>query len=204
MAIDLLREGYSDRLSARDRELVEAAAEEARRLRALIADLLDLSRIESGRIEMEIAAHDAAELLAQAAGAMQKQADERQISFEMVPPERPLAVRADGNKIVWVLTNLLVNALNHTPVGGRVSLAATAGAGVVYFAVSDNGAGIPREYHARIFDKFVRVPGDPAPGGTGLGLAICREIVRALGGTIWVESEPGAGSKFTFSLPAAR
>ena len=110
---------------------------------------------------------------------------------------------ADVNKITWVLTNLISNALRYTDSGGHVHLSATRTGPQIHVSVRDDGAGIPYEYQSRIFDKFVQLESDKAVGGSGLGLAICREIVRAHGGTIWVDSTPGEGSTFTFTLPMA-
>jgi NtrC-family two-component system sensor histidine kinase KinB len=109
-------------------------------------------------------------------------------------------VRADANKITWVLTNLVSNALRYSSEGGRIALSADAAGPFVHVSVHDDGPGIPKEYQASIFEKFVQVTGQDS-GGSGLGLAICKEIVRAHGGTIWVESSPGEGSTFTFTLP---
>lgn len=95
------------------------------------------------------------------------------------------------------------NALRYTDCGGSIRLSATQIGSQIHVSVSDNGAGIPPEYQSRIFDKFVQVKTERALGGSGLGLAICKEIVRAHGGTIWVESEPGHGSTFVFTVPAA-
>jgi two-component system, NtrC family, sensor histidine kinase KinB len=122
--------------------------------------------------------------------------------FSVVLPEDPLLVRADANKITWVLTNLVSNALRYVPEQGHISLKGERLGSQVQVAVQDDGPGIPPEDQARIFQKFVQLPGR-AGGGTGLGLAICKEIVRAHGGTIWVESVPGQGSIFSFTLPSA-
>ena len=110
------------------------------------------------------------------------------------------SVRADANKIAWVLSNLVSNALRYVGRGGHIALRAHDDGAWVRLAVADDGPGIPMEYQARIFQKFVQV-GDRESEGSGLGLAICKEIVRAHGGTIWVESEPGRGSTFIFTLP---
>ncbi|MFP4308866.1 MAG: sensor histidine kinase [Desulfococcaceae bacterium] len=108
-------------------------------------------------------------------------------------------VRADANKVAWVLTNRISNASRYVEEGGHIRLAAKAAGPNVHFSVTDDGPGIPAEYQTRIFQRFVQVRG--RPGGTGLGLAICQEIVRAHGGTIWVESRPGEGGAFTVALP---
>lgn len=109
-------------------------------------------------------------------------------------------VRADINKIVWVLSNLISNALRYVDEGGHIRLSAEKNGAELRIAVQDDGTGIPQEYQNQIFQKFVRVNKQES-GRTGLGLAICREIVRAHGGTIWVDSNPGRGSTFTFTLP---
>jgi NtrC-family two-component system sensor histidine kinase KinB len=101
-----------------------------------------------------------------------------------------------------VLTNLVANALHFTPRGGSIQLRAEAFGPFIQISVQDDGPGIPYEYQSKIFDKFVQVKSNQVLGGSGLGLAICKEIVRAHGGTIWVDSAPGAGSTFRFTLPA--
>jgi NtrC-family two-component system sensor histidine kinase KinB len=113
-------------------------------------------------------------------------------------------VKADANKIIWVLTNLITNALHYSERGGNIRVSAEHFGPYVHVSVSDNGSGIPFEVQSKIFDKFVQIKSDKALGGSGLGLTICKEIVRAHGGTIWVDSNPGEGSTFTFTLPAVK
>ena len=117
-------------------------------------------------------------------------------------PDLP-AVRADLNKITWVLTNLVSNALRYVGRGGHIRMEARRLNDQLHLAVRDDGIGIPLEYQSKIFDKFVQIQGPAEHQGAGLGLAICKEIVRAHRGAIWVESSPGAGSTFTFTLPLA-
>jgi signal transduction histidine kinase len=109
---------------------------------------------------------------------------------------------ADQERIGHVFSNLIGNAIRHTPGEGSVTLGAHVANGAVRFTVTDTGQGIPKEYHARIFEKFFQVP-DSGPKGTGLGLYIAREIVWGHGGQIGVESEPGKGSMFWFTIPIA-
>jgi len=113
-------------------------------------------------------------------------------------------VKADANKIIWVLTNLISNALRYTDSGGNIRLSAEQLGPYVHVSISDNGPGIPYEIQSKIFDKFVQIKSDKALGGSGLGLTICKEIIRAHGGTIWVDSIPEEGSTFTFTLPVVQ
>jgi NtrC-family two-component system sensor histidine kinase KinB len=174
MSVDLLQEHAAAGLAEKDRELLATAHEEVERMKALINDLLDLAKIETGRILLDFGPVAVDELVG----------------------------RVDANKITWVLTNLVSNALRHARHGGHIHVTAIPVGPQIHLAVQDDGPGIPHEYQARIFQKFVQVKGRES-GGTGLGLAICKEIVRAHGGTIWVESKPGQGSTFTFTIPAA-
>lgn len=203
MSIKLLIEQLSDKLNDDQRELLNAADEEQQRLRSLVDDLLDLSKIEAGKMQMEFQDVAVNSLFQRAQKVMVSQAEEKGISFEVNTPSEKIIIKADPSKIIWVLTNLIGNALRYTDSGGTISLNAGIYSGIVYLSVEDTGAGIPPEYQAKIFDKFVQVKNERSTGGTGLGLAICREIVRAHGGTIWVDSEPGKGSKFTFTIPSA-
>lgn len=203
MSIDLLLEGATDRLDERQNQLLATAHAEVRRLKHLVEELLDLERIEAGRIELELDRVPVSLLWEQVRKifAPQAQAQGVEIRAEL-PPELP-PVRADANKITWVLTNLVSNALRYVDQGGHVCVAARQAGDQLRLSVRDDGIGIPPEYQAKIFDKFVQVHGPAEHQGAGLGLAICREIVRAHRGAIWVESAPGAGSTFTFTLPIA-
>lgn len=201
MSLNLLLETTQQKLTERELELLQAAAEDVERLRALVNDLLDLSKIESGRIEMELVSVEAGLLIEKAVSMLSVQAQEKQIELTQQVPTAIESVKADPNKITWVLTNLIANALRYTEAGGHIRVTAQQRGDWVYLSVSDDGPGIAWEYQAKIFDKFVQVKTDKDVGGSGLGLAICKEIVKAHGGTIWVDSIPGKGSTFTFTLP---
>lgn len=201
MSISLLVESAHSKLSENEQALLYAAQEDAQRLRALVNDLLDLSKIESGRMEMAFEPVGVSLLIERAITALAAQAEEKGLDLsQQLPAELP-PVKADPNKITWVLTNLIANAIRYTDKGGSIEVSAKLAGDFVYVAVSDEGAGIPLAYQSKIFDKFVQVKSDNAVGGSGLGLAICKEIVKAHGGTIWVQSTPGQGSTFTFTLP---
>ncbi len=134
---------------------------------------------------------------------LKPQVEEKGVELLLEIPENLPHARADASKVGWVLTNLISNALRYTDRGGHIRVSGEKLDPYVHISVSDDGAGIPFEEQSKIFDKFVQIKTDKALGGTGLGLTICREIVRAHGGTIWVDSTPGEGSTFTFTLPIA-
>jgi NtrC-family two-component system sensor histidine kinase KinB len=203
MSIELLQERAHEKLDERERELLDAASEDVERLRRLVLDLLDLSKIEAGKIELEFASVSVRALFDEALDAMAVQAEQDGVALTAEAADDLPDVRADASKTIWVLTNLIANALRHTDAGGRVELSADRAGSKVHVAVRDTGEGIPYEYQAKIFDKFVQVGGERSVGGSGLGLAIAKEIVRAHGGSIWVESVPGQGATFTFTLPVA-
>jgi NtrC-family two-component system sensor histidine kinase KinB len=172
-------------------------------MKDLVSDLLDLSRIETGRIELKFESILVQTLFDYVQALFKVQVDTNQVTLTREETDGPPRVRADANKITWVLTNLVSNALRYVSKGGHIALMARRIGPHVHVSVRDDGPGIPPEYQSRIFQKFVQIEGQEA-GGTGLGLAICREIVRAHGGAIWVESSPGQGSIFTFTLPVAQ
>jgi len=198
---------------ARD-PLAVQAAEIAKRscenMLMLVNSLLDISRLESGRMPLERAPAPFAPLVRSAIAHLSPLAAEKDVFIETdLPPDLPL-VEMDNEKIGRVLINLLDNALKFTPVGERVILRARQKNGdrgeIVVCSVSDAGPGIPAEYHEKIFDRFAQVRGQAVPRGrrgTGLGLAFCKLAVEAHDGRIWVESESGRGSTFFFTLPVA-
>jgi signal transduction histidine kinase/HAMP domain-containing protein len=203
MAVHLLVEQAAGPLTPKQAELLYAAREDCERMQSMVDDLLDLSRIEGGVLEVRRQPLDLAPLLQDALEAARPLAEEGKVELRReVPPGLP-PVAADRERIHLVLMNLVSNAIRHTPPGGAVRLSAAESAGErVTIRVSDNGPGIPREYQSRIFDKFFRLPGSVA-GGAGLGLFIARETVRAHGGDIGVDSAPGQGTTIWFTLPGA-
>lgn len=201
MSIELLLENQEGHLKPEDMELLIIAREDIMRLRALISDLLDVSKIEAGKIDLEFASVHACTIFENVVALLKLQAEEKKIEFSWIADPSLPNVKADESKIIWVLTNLIGNALRYVKPGGFVKLSAERMGKYISFSVTDNGAGIPYEYQKKIFDKFVQVKENHDNKGTGLGLAISKEIVRAHGGAIWVESVPGQGSHFTFTIP---
>lgn len=203
MSISLLKEKAIDKLDSKESELLLAADEEVQRLKALVNDLLDISKIEAGKMDIDFDSVPVNLLFEKAVAVLKNQAEEKSIELSYEPVSDLLPIEADVNKITWVLTNLISNSLRYTEANGFIKLSAVQMGTQIHISVTDNGAGIPYEYQSRIFDKFVQVKTEKALGGSGLGLAICKEIVRAHGGTIWVDSDPGKGSTFTFTVPIA-
>ena len=182
-------------------------------LTQMAQELLDLSRIESGQVQLDLTDLPAKDLLESAAERMRMQAERAELSLEVECPDEPLMVRVDHSRLEQVLVNLIHNAVKFTRAGGNVVLSAcraangeTEGASgpMVRFAVRDTGVGIPADDLPRIFERFYRVDKSRTGGGTGLGLSIGRHIVEAHGGRIWAESVEGKGSTFYFTVPASR
>jgi signal transduction histidine kinase len=202
MAVHLCTEQVAGPITDKQAELLHAAREDCDRLQAMVDDLLDLSRIESGRVELFPLPTAVSHLVHSALEAHKQEAAEAGLSLTVESALPEARVLADHERIGHVFSNMIVNAIHHTPKGGNVTLGAHALNGFMRFAVTDTGKGISQEYRDRIFEKFFRVP-DTEPRGTGLGLYIAREIVRSHGGDIGVESEPGKGSMFWFTVPIA-
>ena len=201
MSIDLLLESAVSKVNEKERQLLLAAHEDVQRLKGFVSNLLDLSRIEAGGMEVEFSCVSIRPLFERAVAVFKNQTEEKAVALSFHVPDGLPDVKADMNKILWVLTNLISNALRYTSPGGHIRLFAEKSEPYVRISVSDDGVGIPYEYQSKIFDKFVQIKSDKALGGSGLGLAISKEIVHIHGGTIWVDSVPGAGSTFTFTLP---
>ena len=200
MAIHLCAEGAAGPLTERQADLMAAARQDCERLQAIVDDILDLSRIQAGRVELQLQPIDARAVLAQAAAALRPQAQLARVDLRVEAPDDPLRLVADAERVQLVVANLLGNALRHTPEGGRIGARVAPFGQGARFEVQDSGEGIPRQYQERIFERFFQVPG-ARRGGVGLGLYLSREIVRAHGGDMGVESEPGRGSTFWFTLP---
>ncbi|MBC7449448.1 MAG: HAMP domain-containing protein [Hymenobacteraceae bacterium] len=184
------------------RRVVSGIRQETQRLQKLVAELLDVARLESGNIVLDFRTVPVVELVRFATTPVQPQlAQKNLVLTEDLPADLP-ALRADPEKASWVLLNLLVNAIRYSPPGAPIYLAARREGSAVRFSVQDSGPGIAPEFQERIFQRFNQIP-DKAGyrGGSGLGLSIAREFITAQGGRIWVESEPGAGSTFYFTLP---
>jgi signal transduction histidine kinase len=177
-----------------------AAREDSDLLHRILSNLLDISRIESGRIPMTFHAVAPRILVTEAVEPFRRAAHEGGIEMMIDIPDDLPDVSADVEQIGQVFANLLSNALRYTAPGGKISIHAKEEAPMVRFFVTDTGSGIPHQFLQRIFEQFYRVPDQATTTGTGLGLAIAKEIVEAHGGNINVESQEGRGTTFSFTL----
>ena len=170
-------------------------------LTQMVNELLELSKIESGRFTLDLAPVAACDLLHSASRRMQLQAERAGLNLRVECTDDLPNVRIDSQRLEQVLVNLIHNAVKFTRAGGEVTLSAQAVDGSVRFAVRDSGVGIAEEEVPRIFERFYRVDKSRTGSGTGLGLSIAKHIVEAHGGKIWVESVDGRGSAFYFTIP---
>jgi signal transduction histidine kinase len=174
----------------------------ADRMGRLIRDLLDLAKLEGGRLSIDARPQEVAGLMNDVVELLRGQAAAKSLRLEQVVAPGAERVRCDRERILQVLANLVGNAHKFTPERGTVALRAEREGAEVILSVSDTGPGIPREQQARIFDRYWQAE-ETAQLGTGLGLSIAKGLVELHGGRIWVQSHPGQGSTFSFSLPAA-
>jgi two-component system, NtrC family, sensor histidine kinase KinB len=202
MAILMLLEGTVGPVSDKQAGLLYAAREDCERLRAIVDDLLDLSRIQAGKIEVQVLPIPAKSLVDGAVSSSLAAASDAHIRLAPDVREPLLPVLADRERIALVLDNLIANAVRHSPAGAEVIVRARPQEKTVRFEVDDRGEGISPQHRDQIFEKFFRVPGTKGEG-VGLGLYLSREIVLAHGGEMGVESELGRGSRFWFTLPVA-
>jgi signal transduction histidine kinase len=199
-SLGLLASGVFGALSDEVLDLVAIAERNAVRLMALISDILDLERLETGTIELQFAHVPIASILRRAVESLPALGQQHGITVEA--PEVSSMIWADADRIVQVVVNLLSNAVKFSPSGGVVTIGVELREGWVEFRITDRGRGVPVADRRAIFERFRQVETSDAreKGGTGLGLAICKSIVEQHGGTIGVESEEGAGSTFWFRI----
>jgi PAS domain S-box-containing protein len=201
-ALGLLTSGLIGTLPEKGQRMLEIAVNNTDRLVRLINDILDLERIQSGKVALQRQLCDLGALLTQAVDEMRGMAEKAEVEL-VVTLHQPLRLWADPDRIVQILTNLLSNAIKFSPTGSTVWIGATPQGKEAVVTVRDQGRGIPADKVGSIFERFQQVDASDAraKGGTGLGLAICRSIVQQHGGRIWVESRPAAGSTFSFTVP---
>jgi len=201
MGVHLLLEGALGELTDSQNEVLQACRQDCERLDRLMRDLLDLSKIEAGESQPQLAPVSARDLLTTAVKELRPQVEAKGLKLTVAAPVELPWVLVDRLQIERVVSNLVINALRHTK-QGEINISAEQRESQVAVSIFDTGSGIPTEYLPHIFDKFVQVPDAPT-GGAGLGLTISKSIVEAHGGQISVQSQVGLGTTFTFTLPLA-
>ena len=206
MSLKLLEDPRVGSLNAEQQTLVQHLKDDTQRLLNITGELLDLTQIESGKINLHPQRVNAQEIVNYAVQTVQTLADQKKVQLVLTgsPAQSLPELDVDLQKTVWVLVNLLTNAIRYSPENQKVEIGLVGTGEAVQFTVRDFGKGIDEAFQARIFEKFFQVPTAHSDNsGTGLGLAISKDFIEAQGGKIWVESQPDAGSLFGFELKAS-
>jgi signal transduction histidine kinase len=199
---EVLTERMFGELNDKQEEYLKDIHASGQHLLSLINDILDLSKIEAGRMELELKDFDLPQAIGNAVTLVRERAGRRGIALHQAVDQRLGQIRGDERKVKQVVLNLLSNALKFTPEGGRVDVQATVVDGMAEVSVTDTGVGIAPEDQDAVFEEFRQVgTADKKVEGTGLGLTLSRKFIELHGGRIWVQSEVGRGSTFTFTLP---
>lgn len=202
MSARLLDDQRIGNLNKEQQELLQSIRDDADRLLKITSELLNMSQVETGNIQLKIQTASAENIIRQAVQAVQFQAQQKQVSIKTEIGYSLPDIMADMEKTSWVLINFLTNAIRYAPESSVIEVTVAHRKDKVSFAVRDHGIGIDEKYLPRIFDRYYKVPGNFEKSGTGLGLAISREFIEAQGANIWVESKIGEGSRFGFDFPA--
>ena len=202
MSLQLLEDKRVGELNEEQEQLSKSMRESSERLLSITGELLNLTQVEAGKLQMMPKITKPIELIDYAIKANRVQADKFNIQLEVEYPEGKVSkLFVDSEKIAWVLTNLLSNAIRYSKENSRVIIGAQQDGEYIELFVKDFGKGIDPRYHQSIFDRYFRVPGTKVQG-SGLGLSISKDFVEAHGGTLTVESELGKGSRFVMRLKA--
>jgi len=203
MSVDILRQKRPGPLNPEQEELLAGSRQDCERLTKLVRELLQLSRLEAGKMEVRVEPFDVLAAIDSTLQPLKLPFQEKGVELSVTDGGAVPVLTGDEQQFSWVVSNLVSNALRHTEPGGRVEIRASGENGSVLVQVSDTGKGIPEDQLKNIFDKFVQVKAQQVatPGSVGLGLAIAKEIVELHGGRIWAESTVGEGSTFSFVLP---
>ncbi|MDF2187172.1 ATP-binding protein [Paraflavitalea sp. CAU 1676] len=204
MSARLLTDNRVGEMNAEQQELTKSITEDADRLLNITSELLNMSQVETGNIQLKLQPSRPEAIIEQAVQAVQFQAQQKNIALRTKLAATLPQVQADVEKTSWVLINFLTNAIRYSPDTSFIDIEASLQSNKVIFTVTDYGKGIDEKYLTRLFDRYFKVPGTHERNGTGLGLAISKEFIEAQGGTIWVNSRIGEGSRFGFELAVAR
>src|SRR5580692_5862001 len=203
MSAQLLTDLRVGELNEEQQELIRSITDDSDRLLKITGELLNMSQVETGNIQLKLQPANPATIVDQAVQAVAFQAQQKGIRIQAAVADNLPMIQADVEKTSWVLINFLTNAIKFSPEQSGVEVAAYRSRDKVEFIVKDHGRGIDEKYLPRIFERYFKVPGTHDRNGTGLGLSISKEFIEAQGGRIWVSSQLGAGSRFGFTLTAA-
>jgi PAS domain S-box-containing protein len=201
MSAQLLSDARVGGVNKEQEELIKSINDDSNRLLNITSELLNMSQVETGHIQLKIQPVPPGMIISNAADTVSVTAQQKNIALRIMNNCNGYNILTDPEKTAWVLTNFLTNAIKYSPENGEIALTANVVGNVIRFTVQDHGRGIEEKYLPRIFDRYFKVPGSTDKPGTGLGLSISREFIEAQGGQIWVESKLGEGSTFGFSLP---
>ncbi|UPT70359.1 MAG: ATP-binding protein [Flavobacterium sp. JAD_PAG50586_2] len=199
MSLQLLEKEATGKINEEQQQLIDSIKEDSGRLLKITGELLEISQLETGNIQLNIEKSDPYEIINYAIEAVKVQAEQKQIKLDIEAENNLPDVKADSEKTSWVLINFLTNAIRYSSENSEVVVKLTQENNQVIFKVIDTGKGIDNRYKTKVFDKYFQIPGSHK-SGTGLGLAISKEFIEAQNGTIGVESELGLGSTFYFRL----
>ncbi|RMF26593.1 MAG: HAMP domain-containing protein [Bacteroidetes bacterium] len=202
MSLNLLEDERIGALNAEQRELADTIRQNAARLLKMVNEILDMSKIEAGHVDIRLSSGHPREVVDKALQHVKTFLDEKRLRVDTHLEDKLPTLRLDLSKTTGVLVNFLTNAIRYSPAGGKIELFVRRSNAHVEFAVRDYGPGITRSEMKKIFQRYRRAKDDPTKG-TGLGLAISKEFIEAQGGKIWAESQPGKGSTFYFALPVS-
>jgi PAS domain S-box-containing protein len=203
MSARLMTDPRVGTLNEEQQELLRSVTDDADRLLKITGELLNMSQVETGNIQLKLQPANPAAIVEQAIQAVSFQAQQKKINIHAALGENLPFIQADVEKTSWVLINFLTNAIKYSPEESGVEVSASRNQNKVEFVVKDHGKGIDEKYLPRIFDRYYKVPGTHERNGTGLGLSISKEFIEAQGGHIWVHSRIGEGSEFGFTFSAA-
>ncbi len=199
LSLQLLEQEQTGNINAEQKQLITGIKEDSQRLLKITGELLELSQLETGNIQLRMENSNPYDMIQYAIEAVKVQADKKQIQFNVVAEPNIRAVKVDSEKTAWVLINFLTNAVAYSSENSSVTVNLKKEDNKAIFQVIDTGRGIDNRYKTKVFDKYFQVPGSHK-SGTGLGLAISKEFIEAQNGTIGVESELGLGSTFYFAV----
>lgn len=200
-SLKLLEDDRVGQLSGEQKELIQQLKNDNQRMLRILSELLNMSQVEAGKIQLNIQSVNPHQTVETSLLAVNTTAKEKGIRIEKKMEDKLPEIKADPDKISWVLNNFLTNAIKYSPSESAISIDVKKINSHISFAVTDKGTGIDEMYLNRIFERYFQIPGRSDKKGSGIGLAICKEFIEAMGGKVWVKSQLGQGSTFGFDIP---